>query len=176
MKCYFIQQAERKTLPLWLALVFLLLLGSNANAQTTITATQDAYTDNQITINQSSGGSAYTTTYMSSVTDNGSVVNIVGDQTSSYNTSQNIICKAALKFTLPTSSAGVISSVKLRLKIAGVSGSPTATITATDDTSWTQTDNAINSTFPSLVNTTTVASNVSVNAGGSWLMERNRYY
>jgi|GEM_PF-1816944 hypothetical protein len=167
MKCYFIQQAERKTLPFWLALVFLLLLGTNANAQTTITATQDAYTDNQITNNQSNGGSAYTTSYMSSVTDNGSVVNIVGDQTSSYATSN---CKAALKFALPTSSAGVISSVKLRLKIVGVSGVPTATITATDDTSWAQTDNAPTSTFASLVNPATVVSNVSVNAGdaGIW--------
>ena len=69
--------------------------------------------------------------------------------------------QAALKFTLPRTSS-VLSTARLYLKVMDRLGSPTATVTLTDDNNWMQTDNPATSRFPSLSNASVLFPNGSV--------------
>ena len=74
--------------------------------------------------------------------------------------------KTAMKFSLPASSL-IITSVKLRVKIVDVVGSPFATLVSTDDNNWIQTNDGLTSSFPFTTNPITLASNVSITAANA---------
>ncbi len=145
-------------------LFFFVFVFIGVRAQTTIYATMDAYRDNSI----DAGFSIYNdvmTLYLDNEFSGSTIVNYIGDVTN-YGISE---CKAALKFSLPGSSL-VVSSAKLKLKIIDVTSSPTITIKSTDDNDWEQSAVEMNSTFPDLVNSSTLVSGAAIVAGdeGTW--------
>ena len=101
------------------------------------------------------------TNYVSE-TDNSIVTNYVG--TSIFPGNENL-AQAALKFRLPQSSS-VLSKAKLFFKVVDIQGSPTATVTLTDDNNWMQTTDEATSKFPTLSNASVLLTNAPVSSTG----------
>jgi hypothetical protein len=90
------------------------------------------------------------------------VTNYVG--TSIYPGNENQ-AQAALKFVLPPSGP-VLSKAKLFFKVMDIQGSPTATVTLTDDNGWGQDSNPGQSRFPTLYNASVLLTNAPVSSTG----------
>jgi predicted secreted protein len=73
--------------------------------------------------------------------------------------------QAALKFTLPQSGS-VLSKAKLFFKVMDIQGSPTATVTLTDDNNWMQTTSLATSKFPTLSNASALLTDAPVSSTG----------
>lgn len=147
-----------------------LFLGSQSlsQAQTTITETMDAYWDDSYTSLPGMTNSLDDTNMLLYKDDLGAgstVVNYIGDLTTLNGLGRPIPAKAALKFALPATT-GSLASVTLKLKVVDVIGSPTATVTLTDDNSWAQTNDGATSTFPTSINPVTLVSDQSVSTSG----------
>ncbi len=95
----------------------------------------------------------------------GNSVNCVG-KTNDYSTGQYEQYESALKFTLPATT-DILTSATLRLKVVHREGSPTATVTMTNDNNWQQTNDAY-STFPYYSAPVALASDQPVTAENDW--------
>lgn len=140
-----------------------LFLGSQSlsQAQTTITETTDAFWCDGFTVGVACPTQFICSDYVS-LSSPSVCTNYVGTTIPPYDENE---AKAALKFTLPASSA-TLSSVKLRLKVMDINGSPTSTITMTDDNNWLETTSSATSKFPTLINSVTLVSNQPVSSTG----------
>ncbi len=101
------------------------------------------------------------TNYVSE-TDNSIITNYVGTSIFPGNENQ---AQAALRFMLPRSGS-VLSRAKLFFKVVDIKGSPTATVTLTDDNDWMQTTDEATSKFPTLSNASTLLTNAPVSSTG----------
>jgi len=155
--------------------MFLALSWSSLHAQITLKVTQDIGTDNSYTdgtatpsltgpAREFSSNAIYMSNYTNNIFTGTTIVNYIGEM----NSMSFADAMAALKFTLPPS-AGVLASVKLRLKIVDVGGNPIVTIRSTDDIAWVQ-ENTVTSHFALLTNPTTLVSSaqISPSAAGTW--------
>jgi len=88
--------------------------------------------------------------------DFSAVTNYVG--TSIPPTYNENLAQAALKFRLPRSGS-VLSRAKLFFRVMDIQGSPTATVTLTDDNGWEQNSIPGLSTFPTLSNASVLLTN-----------------
>lgn len=140
-----------------------LFLGSQSlsQAQTIITETTDAFWCDGFTVGVACPTQFICSDY-ASLSSPSVCTNYVGTTIPPYDENE---AKAALKFTLPASSA-TLSSVKLRLRVMDINGSPTATITMTDDNNWLETTSSTTSKFPTLINSVTLVSNQPVSSTG----------
>jgi len=77
------------------------------------------------------------------------------------------LAQAALKFSLPQTGS-VLSTADLHLKVMDRSGSPTATVTLTDDNNWIQTTSSATSKFPTLSAAQVLLNSSSVSSTG-WI-------
>lgn len=104
-------------------------------------------------------GKALTNTEMQYFSQsNNAVVNFVGNLTDIHTTD----AKAALKFTLPATTAK-ITRAELHVKVIDIQENPSMTIALVKDNHWQQTDE-VNSTFPSTHKVTQLTSSISVSA------------
>jgi len=104
-------------------------------------------------------GKALTNTEMQYFSQsNNAVVNFVGD----LNDIHTNDAKAALKFTLPATTAKIIRA-ELHLKVIDIQDNPSVSIALAKDNHWQQTDE-VNSTFPSTSKVTKLTNSVSVSA------------
>jgi len=95
--------------------------------------------------------------------DFSAVTNYVG--TSIPPTYNENLAQAALKFRLPRSGS-VLSRAKLFFKVVEIVGSPTATVTLTDDNNWMQTTSLATSKFPTLSNASALLTDAPVSSTG----------
>jgi predicted secreted protein len=95
--------------------------------------------------------------------DFSAVTNYVG--TSIPPTYNENLAQAALKFRLPRSGS-VLSRAKLFFRVMDIQGSPTATVTLTDDNGWEQNSIPGLSTFPTLSNASVLLTNAPVSSRG----------
>lgn len=109
-------------------------------------------------------GKAILTSEMVSYTDNeasgSTIVDYVGNIAA-----WSFDMRAALKFTL-TATTSKLSTAGLYLKVVDAKGSPTATVTLTDDNAWQQTNDYYTSKFPGSVNPKSLLSNSPITGTG----------
>lgn len=153
-----LQVIKRSLVVLCLALLANL---TNTHAQTiNLPLIQDAFRNDAFTSGVAVPTPTMTNIYLSE--DFSTVTNYVG--TSIYPGNENL-AQAALKFMLPPSGS-VLSRAKLFFKVMDIQGSPTATVTLTDDNNWMQTTDEATSKFPTLSNASTLLTDAPVSSDG----------
>jgi hypothetical protein len=138
-------------------------LGCHQTNAVTVPLVQDAMWDDGFTPGVATPTQFMCSDYVSLASPS-TCVNWVGTTVPPYDEN---LAEAALKFTLPQSGS-VLSTADLYLKVMDRLGSPTATVTLTDDNNWIQTTSSSTSKFPGLSNASALLTNGSVASTG-WI-------
>ena len=142
-------------------LFLFLAVGAASLHARTVVLTEDASADADYRVSNASIQTSDMLNYTNNEGSGSTIVNYIGDIVS---TNQHDF-QSALKFTLPATSS-VLSTAQLHIKVIDKSNAPTAVVKLTDNNSWHQTDDGTSS-FPTLVNPTTLLTGYSIPSTGN---------